>query len=221
MIDPSTYTAFVHAMHHAPDDDAPRLILCDWLEEHGEVDQAALIRWMIRTPSYTFDWSRRAQSGRHRHSEGVAAIRGLKVRVQEFYRGLWESFLCVESVTVRRGFSGKFFRVEGEVLFAFGKYKGQPLTAVAEDSTDYPRWMLDQNFFADMMDLELRALADDTDEPARPRPSASAVAAGGPVEARLVKRLLDSRPARRSDGRSVAGGPEHETGRAEPCRGCS
>jgi uncharacterized protein (TIGR02996 family) len=54
MIDPSIYTAFIHAMHHAPDDDAPRLILCDWLEEHGEEVRSGLIRWMLRVPSYHF-----------------------------------------------------------------------------------------------------------------------------------------------------------------------
>jgi uncharacterized protein (TIGR02996 family) len=31
-----------------PDDDAPRLIYADWLEEHGDLDRATFIRIQIR-----------------------------------------------------------------------------------------------------------------------------------------------------------------------------
>jgi len=41
----------------APDDDAPRLVYADWLEEHGQPERAGLIRWMIRVPSYIFTWN--------------------------------------------------------------------------------------------------------------------------------------------------------------------
>jgi uncharacterized protein (TIGR02996 family) len=36
--------AFLQAIREAPDDDAPRLIYADWLEEHGDADRAAFIR---------------------------------------------------------------------------------------------------------------------------------------------------------------------------------
>lgn len=33
-----------------PDDDAPRLVLADWLEDHGEADRSAFLRRQILTP---------------------------------------------------------------------------------------------------------------------------------------------------------------------------
>lgn len=36
--------AFVQAVVEDPDDDAPRLVFADWLDDHGEADRAALIR---------------------------------------------------------------------------------------------------------------------------------------------------------------------------------
>jgi DNA polymerase-3 subunit epsilon len=44
---------------------------------------------------------------------------------------------------------GKFVRVEGELRFTFGKYRGQPLDAVARMKPDYLQWMLTQDFFDD------------------------------------------------------------------------
>jgi uncharacterized protein (TIGR02996 family) len=36
--------AFIRAIREAPNDDAPRLIYADWLEEHGQADRAEFIR---------------------------------------------------------------------------------------------------------------------------------------------------------------------------------
>jgi uncharacterized protein (TIGR02996 family) len=36
--------AFIQAIREQPDDDAPRLIYADWLEEHGQLDRAEFIR---------------------------------------------------------------------------------------------------------------------------------------------------------------------------------
>jgi uncharacterized protein (TIGR02996 family) len=36
--------AFIQAIREAPEDDAPRLIFADWLEEHGQADRAEFIR---------------------------------------------------------------------------------------------------------------------------------------------------------------------------------
>ena len=36
--------AFLNAIHDNPDDDTPRLVYADWLEEHGEPDRAEFIR---------------------------------------------------------------------------------------------------------------------------------------------------------------------------------
>lgn len=35
-----------HVLAH-PDDDAPRLVMADWFDEHGEADRAAFIRLQI------------------------------------------------------------------------------------------------------------------------------------------------------------------------------
>ena len=36
--------AFVRAIAEHPDDDAPRLVYADWLEEHGQPERAEFIR---------------------------------------------------------------------------------------------------------------------------------------------------------------------------------
>ena len=38
---------FVESIVEAPDDDAPRLIYTDWLEEHDDPDRAAFVRVQI------------------------------------------------------------------------------------------------------------------------------------------------------------------------------
>jgi uncharacterized protein (TIGR02996 family) len=38
------HEGFLRAIREAPDDDGPRLVYADWLDEHGEPDRAALIR---------------------------------------------------------------------------------------------------------------------------------------------------------------------------------
>jgi uncharacterized protein (TIGR02996 family) len=40
--------AFLHDIIEHPDDDAPRLIYADWLDEHGQADRAEFIRLQCR-----------------------------------------------------------------------------------------------------------------------------------------------------------------------------
>src|SRR5262249_52401492 len=40
----STHEAFLAAVLETPDDDTPRLIYADWLDEHGEPERGELIR---------------------------------------------------------------------------------------------------------------------------------------------------------------------------------
>ncbi len=50
--------ALMAAIVTAPGDDTPRLVLADWLEEHGEADRAKFIRlqcWATRPPGYRAD----------------------------------------------------------------------------------------------------------------------------------------------------------------------
>jgi DNA polymerase-3 subunit epsilon len=55
--------------------------------------------------------------------------------------------------------SGCFVRVEGQLRFAFGKYRGQALETVAATKPDYLDWMLNQAFFDDAKQLVRDALA--------------------------------------------------------------
>jgi len=47
----SDHDALVQAILHAPDDDAPRLVYADWLDDHGDADRAEFIRVQCRMAS--------------------------------------------------------------------------------------------------------------------------------------------------------------------------
>jgi uncharacterized protein (TIGR02996 family) len=87
-----------------PDDDAPRLILADWLDENDQSDRATLIRRMVAMPSYIFYWSRRWKRPKHIHAESRRAIRGLLGQVWPMCAMEWEPWPQVEEVVMRRGF---------------------------------------------------------------------------------------------------------------------
>jgi DNA polymerase-3 subunit epsilon len=55
--------------------------------------------------------------------------------------------------------SGCFTLVEGQVRFAIGKYRGQPLEVIALQKPDYLEWMLTQSFFDDTKHIVREALA--------------------------------------------------------------
>jgi len=66
----------IRACKAEPDDDAPRLILADWLDEHGEAERAAFIRAQIARPDdasigpnleWAGEWKRWAD---HWHAKG-------------------------------------------------------------------------------------------------------------------------------------------------------
>jgi DNA polymerase-3 subunit epsilon len=63
--------------------------------------------------------------------------------------------------------NGFFVRVAGELRFAKGKHRGQPLDAVASASPDYLDWMLRETLFDDTKELVRQALSRSR---ARPRP---------------------------------------------------
>jgi uncharacterized protein (TIGR02996 family) len=46
--DPGRQQAFLRAIADTPDDDTPRLVYADWLEEHGDPDRAAYLRVQCR-----------------------------------------------------------------------------------------------------------------------------------------------------------------------------
>jgi DNA polymerase-3 subunit epsilon len=54
---------------------------------------------------------------------------------------------------------GFFIRAEGQVRFAKGKYRGQPLAVIAATKPDYLEWMLAQGLFEDTLTMVREALA--------------------------------------------------------------
>lgn len=55
---------------------------------------------------------------------------------------------------------GKFVQERGEVVLAFGKHRGRPLSAVAAEAPDYLRWILGTDFPDDAKELVRRALGE-------------------------------------------------------------
>ena len=60
-----TSLALLRAVCESPDDDTPRLVLADWLEENGEPERAEFIRIgveiaMNRADDHDDDWKMRA-----------------------------------------------------------------------------------------------------------------------------------------------------------------
>ena len=53
---------------------------------------------------------------------------------------------------------GRFRRVEGRVVFGFGRYRGVPLDEVACRDPAYLRWMLGRDFLSDGGTWSRRAL---------------------------------------------------------------
>src|SRR5262245_31852846 len=65
MLDTATDTAFLRTILADPDDDAPRLIYADWLDEQGEADRAEFIRLQIRATRMQTDNPDRAEVASH------------------------------------------------------------------------------------------------------------------------------------------------------------
>ncbi len=67
---------------------------------------------------------------------------------------------------------GCFVRVEGQIRFAFGKYRGQPLEVIAATKPDYLEWMLNQPFLDDTKQVVRAALERARAAASSPRPTA-------------------------------------------------
>src|SRR5262245_39367867 len=89
------HRAFLESILETPEDDVPRLIYADWLEDHGDHDRAEFIRLQIqeeKTARYSLQWD-----------EMQARINELQRR----YRAHWVADLpewAASIVQFRRGF---------------------------------------------------------------------------------------------------------------------
>jgi uncharacterized protein (TIGR02996 family) len=93
---------FLEAIREAPDDDAPRLIYADWLDEHGEHDRAAFIRAQVRLAA--LDPADPARLDLDEEARDLLAV----------HEGEWTADLPPEVDTwqFRRGFVEKVFLTE-------------------------------------------------------------------------------------------------------------
>jgi uncharacterized protein (TIGR02996 family) len=154
----SDRAAILRAVCTAPDDDAPRLILADYLQENGDEARADLIRWMIRARSFSYFWSHRSKHGRHIHHETKAKIRGLNPALTAWCRDEWGNRPEVEKLTVRRGFVEAItMTVDAFMEHAAALFAVNPITEVhlrdlrvGFNYTGPP----DRRFFADLVNAE-------------------------------------------------------------------
>src|SRR5687767_12335037 len=59
----SESAAFLRAICDRPDDDLPRLIYADWLEEHGQVERAEFIRVQVELADWEYQREKSGKSG--------------------------------------------------------------------------------------------------------------------------------------------------------------
>jgi uncharacterized protein (TIGR02996 family) len=88
--------AFLGSIHDDPDDDAPRLVYADWLEEQGDGERAEFIRLQCQLERLAEDdagvpaLARRERELRRRHGKGWVGRLADLVRGFEFRRGFVE-----------------------------------------------------------------------------------------------------------------------------------
>lgn len=111
--------AFLRAICENPEDDLPRLVFADWLEEHGETEQAEMIRRMIATGEEdvtalrddgtwaTFITQEQMRDVKPIDLRWMSGDIGISIGV--FKRGFLEALYCSESAW-RGSSTGKFIK---------------------------------------------------------------------------------------------------------------
>jgi uncharacterized protein (TIGR02996 family) len=95
-------SAFLHAITAAPDDDLPRLIFADWLDEHGDVDRAEFIRLQCAAAESSADFRRMAALETKNRPGWVGALRSGVFQV-EFRRGFVEHAVMPAAAFLKHG----------------------------------------------------------------------------------------------------------------------
>src|SRR5688572_25485946 len=96
--------SFLEAIRASPDDDLPRLVYADWLEEHGEQAHAEFIRLSCHIAQETLPPDDRRELRRRRfelfgqfraaHSQAMAEV---PMSVNDFPRGIFTTSFQVEA----------------------------------------------------------------------------------------------------------------------------
>ncbi|MDB5312473.1 MAG: hypothetical protein JWO38_6675 [Gemmataceae bacterium] len=94
-MDHPDWAAFLAAIVAAPDDDTPRLVAADWLDEHGDGDRAAFIRVQV-------DLARLAAAGLGASPEAdrLRAKERAFLGAVSYFHPLWAAEACPELVRV-------------------------------------------------------------------------------------------------------------------------
>jgi uncharacterized protein (TIGR02996 family) len=105
--------SFLHHVKEQPDDDTPRLVLSDWLEEHGGPADVAraefirvqcqLVRLTAKDPQAEKLLAREAELCRNHQREWLGPLADLAVGTRHFYRGLVSTQVRGQSFASRRG----------------------------------------------------------------------------------------------------------------------
>src|SRR5438270_762906 len=88
--------AFLEAIREAPDDDVPRLVYADWLDDHGDAARAEFVRVQCQLARLPSEDERRAELEK-RERESLAANR-------DAWLGPLAKVLRHDQCTFRRGF---------------------------------------------------------------------------------------------------------------------
>jgi uncharacterized protein (TIGR02996 family) len=107
----TTRRALLQAILDAPDDDVPRLVFADWLDDHGESERANFVRLQIelaRTPEDDPKAEQLRQQARtwprlRLHDAWLKDVPGWARHRAEFRRGLVEHVVCTANSFVKRG----------------------------------------------------------------------------------------------------------------------
>lgn len=95
--------AFLRRIIETPDDDVPRLVFADWLQEHDEDERAAFIRAQCELAKLPLDWRTLKRNAGETRESRMERVVNLNVREQElFAKGFASWFPAPEGRIVRR-----------------------------------------------------------------------------------------------------------------------
>jgi uncharacterized protein (TIGR02996 family) len=134
------HQAFLQDILEHPDDDAPRLIYADWLDDHGDADRAEFIRVQVELAHLTADFPRRRElafrSWQLREEHGERWAEPIRPFVEEwhFHRGFIERVVVAADKLLS----------QGETLFRLAPIQRFRLTDARGDTRflgSLPDWM--------------------------------------------------------------------------------
>ena len=96
------------------------------------------------------------------HDAGADVAATAEIVAEQIKRYGYEDIKNIHSESVRDyiDMDGKFYRDNGDIYFGFSKFKGQPLSAVAQSDPTFLRWILQADFPEDTKDVVRGAMSE-------------------------------------------------------------